>query len=188
MLLIIITRPSALEKIAFPRSANNFFTTPSSITTTLYWYSIESCVARSAQVAARNARRAAEQIAADNARAATVATALAAAQSAAFAAVQAFIQSLPEPANFAPFLATYVAAQSQEAAASEQQQAAISKTNQNAVAAQNQASQVSSNESLFQLSIFAISWSWLTLARPWQIKPSGQLPMPWLCTKLLNLD
>jgi hypothetical protein len=114
-------------------------------------------VAHSAQVAARNAKRAAEQIAADNARAATVATALAAAQSAAFAAVQAFIQSLPEPANFAPFLATYVAAQSQEAAASEQQQAAISKTNQNAVAAQNQASQVSSNDSLFQLSIFAIS-------------------------------
>ncbi len=108
-------------------------------------------MARSAQVAARNARRAAEQIAADNARAATVATALAAAQSAAFAAVRAFIQSLPEPANFAPFLATSVASQSQEAAASVRQPAPISHSNQNAVAIQNRFDQVSQSESMSSL-------------------------------------
>jgi hypothetical protein len=103
---------------------------------------------RVAQVQARNARRAAEQIVADNARAATVATALAAVQSSALAAVQAFIQTLPEPANFAPFIATYVATQIQEAAASVKQQVAISNSNQIAVAGQNQADQVSFDSNL----------------------------------------
>lgn len=144
LLSIIITRPSNTDEKSHSHALLTIFLQHLAPSPRRYTWTLSNPrVARSAQVAARNTRRAAQQVAADNARAATVATALAAAQSSALAAVQAFIQSLPEPANFAPFLVTYVAAQVQEAAASVRQQAEISNANQNAVAVQNRFDQVS---------------------------------------------
>jgi hypothetical protein len=149
---------------------------------------INPYLVRVAQVQARNAKRVAAQIVADNARAASVATALAAAQSSALAAVQAFIQSLPEPANFVPFLAAFVAAQIQEAVASVQKQAAISKANKNAVERQNQVDQVSLNDSIWFYRLSNFFNILIVSPRPQQTELSEWLPMPWYCIKSLNLD